>query len=85
MSLSKVSAGNNFPAEFNVIVEIPMNSDPVKFEIDKESSAMRSEARAAAGEALPVEMTDQTPDATVREGEMEGVLRAVGEAYLATR
>jgi len=40
---------------------------------------MRSEARAAAREALPVEMTDQTPDATVREGEMEGVLRAVGE------
>jgi AcrR family transcriptional regulator len=46
---------------------------------DKESSAMRSEARAAAREALPVETTDQTPDATVREGEMEGVLRAVGE------
>jgi inorganic pyrophosphatase len=40
MSLSKVSAGNNVPAEFNVIVEIPMNSDPVKFEIDKESSAI---------------------------------------------
>ncbi len=40
---------------------------------------MRSEARAAAREALPVEMTDQTPDATIREGEMEGVLRAVGE------
>jgi AcrR family transcriptional regulator len=46
---------------------------------DKESSAMRSEARAAAREALPVETTGQTPDATVREGEMEGVLRAVGE------
>lgn len=40
---------------------------------------MRSEARAAAREALPVETTGQTPDATVREGEMEGVLRAVGE------
>jgi inorganic pyrophosphatase len=40
MSLSKVSAGNNVPAEFNVIVEIPMNSDPIKFEIDKESSAI---------------------------------------------
>ena len=46
---------------------------------DKESSAMRSEARAAAGEALPVETTAPTPDATIREGEMEGVLHVVGE------
>lgn len=30
-----MSAGENLAAEFNVIVEIPMNGDPVKFEIDK--------------------------------------------------
>lgn len=40
---------------------------------------MRPEACAAAGEALPVETTAPTPDATIREGEMEGALRAVGE------
>jgi inorganic pyrophosphatase len=40
MSLSKVPAGENLPAEFNVIVEIPMNSDPIKFEIDKASGAI---------------------------------------------
>jgi AcrR family transcriptional regulator len=40
---------------------------------------MRPEARAAAREALPVETTATTPDATVREGEMEGVLHVVGE------
>jgi AcrR family transcriptional regulator len=40
---------------------------------------MRQEACAAAGEALPVETTASTPDATVREGEMEGVLHVVGE------
>jgi inorganic pyrophosphatase len=40
MSLDMVSAGDNVPAEFNVIVEIPMNSDPIKFEVDKESSAI---------------------------------------------
>jgi AcrR family transcriptional regulator len=40
---------------------------------------MRPEACAAAGEALPVETTALTPDATVREGEMEGALHAVGE------
>lgn len=40
---------------------------------------MRPEACAAAGEALPVEATAPTPDATVREGEMEGALHVVGE------
>jgi len=40
---------------------------------------MRPEACAAAGEALPVETTVPTPDATVREGEMEGALHVVGE------
>ena len=40
---------------------------------------MRQEACAAAGEALPVETTAPTPDATVRKGEMEGALHVVGE------
>jgi AcrR family transcriptional regulator len=43
---------------------------------------MRQEACAAAREALPVETettTTPTPDATVREGEMEGALQVVGE------
>ena len=47
--------------------------------------AMRQEACAAAREALPVESTETTapaPDATIREGEMEGVLHVVGELGL---
>jgi AcrR family transcriptional regulator len=43
---------------------------------------MRQEACAAAREALPVESSETnalTPDATIREGEMEGVLHVVGE------
>jgi inorganic pyrophosphatase len=40
MSLSDVPAGKNLPKEFNVIVEIPMHSDPVKYEIDKASGAI---------------------------------------------
>ena len=40
---------------------------------------MRPEACAAAREALPVEAAPPTPDATVREGEMEGALHVVGE------
>lgn len=40
MSLDRVSAGANLPEDFNVIVEIPMNADPVKYEVDKDSGAV---------------------------------------------
>ncbi len=40
MSLHNVTAGANAPDEFNVIVEIPMNADPIKYEVDKASGAM---------------------------------------------
>ncbi|MDO4796132.1 MAG: inorganic diphosphatase [Brachymonas sp.] len=40
MSLDKVTAGAKAPDEFNVIIEIPMNADPVKYEVDKESGAI---------------------------------------------
>jgi inorganic pyrophosphatase len=40
MSFDKVPPGKNAPEAFNVIIEIPMNADPVKYEVDKESGAM---------------------------------------------
>ena len=40
MSFDKVSPGKNIPESFNVIIEIPMNADPVKYEVDKESGAL---------------------------------------------
>ena len=40
MSLDKVTPGKNVPEAFNVIIEIPMNADPVKYEVDKESGAI---------------------------------------------
>ncbi len=40
MSLDRVPAGAKVPDEFNVIIEIPMNSDPVKYEVDKETGAV---------------------------------------------
>jgi inorganic pyrophosphatase len=40
MSLDNVSAGSVVPDEINVIVEIPMNSEPVKYEVDKASGAI---------------------------------------------
>ena len=40
MSLDRVTAGRALPDDFNVIIEIPMNADPVKYEVDKESGAI---------------------------------------------
>ncbi len=40
MSLDNVTPGKNAPEFFNVIIEIPMNADPVKYEVDKATSAI---------------------------------------------
>ena len=40
MSLQKVNPGAKAPEEFNVIIEIPMNADPIKYEVDKASGAL---------------------------------------------
>ena len=40
MNINKIKAGNNPPHQINVIIEVPMNSDPVKYEIDKDSGAL---------------------------------------------
>lgn len=40
MSLDRVPAGAKLPDEFNVIIEIPMNADPVKYEVDKDTGAV---------------------------------------------
>jgi inorganic pyrophosphatase len=40
MILDKVPAGRDLPDDINVIIEIPMNGDPIKYELDKETGAM---------------------------------------------
>ena len=40
MSLHNVTPGAKAPDEFNVVIEIPMNSEPVKYEVDKASGAI---------------------------------------------
>ena len=40
MGLARVTAGRDLPRDFNVIVEIPANSAPIKYEVDKESGAL---------------------------------------------
>ena len=40
MGLDHVKAGRALPDDFNVVIEIPMNADPIKYEVDKESGAI---------------------------------------------
>jgi inorganic pyrophosphatase len=40
MGLDLVSAGRNVPDEINVVIEIPKDADPVKYEVDKASGAI---------------------------------------------
>ena len=40
MSLNNVPSGKNLPDDFNVVIEIPMHGEPVKYEVDKESGAI---------------------------------------------
>lgn len=35
MNLDRVGPGNNPPEEINVIIEIPIHGEPVKYELDK--------------------------------------------------
>ena len=40
MILDRVSSGRDVPNDLNVIIEVPSHSDPVKYEVDKETGAM---------------------------------------------
>ncbi|MES2089365.1 MAG: inorganic diphosphatase, partial [Pseudomonadota bacterium] len=40
MSLLHVSPGAKAPDSFNVIIEIPANADPIKYEVDHETGAV---------------------------------------------
>lgn len=40
MNLDRVTSGAALPNDFNVIIEIPMHGEPIKYEVDKETGAM---------------------------------------------
>lgn len=40
MDISKIPVGNDVPDDFNVIIEIPANAAPIKYEHDKKSGAI---------------------------------------------
>ncbi|MBT3620012.1 MAG: inorganic pyrophosphatase [Porticoccaceae bacterium] len=40
MSYNDIPAGKDLPNDINVVIEIPANHDPIKYEVDKESDAI---------------------------------------------
>jgi inorganic pyrophosphatase len=40
MGLERVPSGKALPNDFNVVIEIPMHSEPIKYEVDKDSGAI---------------------------------------------
>jgi inorganic pyrophosphatase len=40
MDLTRISAGRNVPWDVNVVIEVPLGGEPVKYELDKDSGAM---------------------------------------------
>ena len=40
MDMSKIPAGDNPPSDINVIIEVPLGGEPIKYEMDKASGAM---------------------------------------------
>ena len=40
MGLDLVPSGRNVPHDVNVVIEIPLNSEPVKYEVDKDTGAV---------------------------------------------
>ena len=40
MSFADIPAGKDVPNDFNVVIEIPMNADPIKYEVDKDTGAI---------------------------------------------
>ncbi len=40
MDLDKIPVGDNPPVDVNVVIEVPLRSDPIKYEFDKKSGAV---------------------------------------------
>lgn len=40
MGLERISSGRDVPHDVNVVVEIPLNSEAIKYEVDKDSGAL---------------------------------------------
>ena len=73
MSLTKIGYGDKAPEEFNVVIEIPMNSDPVKYEIDDETGVVMVDRFMLAAMHYPCNYGD-VPQTISEEGDPVDVL-----------
>lgn len=53
MNMNEISAGKALPDDINVIIEIPANGDPIKYEIDKASGALNVDRFISTGMRYP--------------------------------
>ena len=53
MSISKLQPGSSAPDDLNVIIEIPANSDPVKYEVDKDTGLLHVDRFSATSMIYP--------------------------------
>ena len=56
MAFDKLSSGRDVPNDLNVVIEIPMNGEPIKYEVDKASGAIFCGSFYVDGHALSVQL-----------------------------
>jgi inorganic pyrophosphatase len=61
MNLDRVPAGKDVPNDCNVIIEIPMRGDPIKYEVDKETGARFVDRFMSTAMTIPA-ITATSPD-----------------------
>ena len=55
MGLENLPAGKQVPEDINVVIEIPSNSDPIKYEVDKDSGMVMVDRYLGTSMFYPVE------------------------------
>ena len=63
MSLKNVTPGDKAPEAFNVVIEIPMHGDPIKYEVDKQSGALFVDRFMSAAMYYPAKLRLRAADA----------------------
>ena len=63
MDLSKVAIGDKPPIEVNVVIEVPLRSDPIKYEFEKDSGAIFVDRFPLHDDVLSVQLRVHPPHA----------------------
>ena len=52
MNLNAVSIGKDPPHDVNVVIEVPIGGEPIKYEMDKESGALQVDRETTASSPI---------------------------------